>query len=242
LLVAGDPDPAIVHNPGGAAPYLLIGDHAGRLIPWALGDLGVPAEAMERHIAWDIGVAGLGMRLSELLDAPFVRQAYSRLVIDCNRVEGAADACPETSDGQAIPGNAGLTPAAVAQRRAEIHDPYQGAIAAALDARPGVRLLSLHSFTPVMRGFKRPWRVGVLHRNDSPLSRAMLALLRDELGEAAGDNQPYAMDGIDNTVPLHVDARGIDYLELEVRQDLIADEAGQDEMAAFLAGLLRRLN
>lgn len=242
MLVAGDPSPTIVQNSGGAAPWLLIGDHAGRAIPTALGDLGVPAEAMDLHIAWDIGVAGLGARLSALLDAPFIHQAYSRLVIDCNRVRGAVDACPAESDGQPIPANVGLSPEAVARRRAEIHDPYQAAIAAALDERPDARLVSLHSFTPVMRGFARPWRVGVLHRNDSALSRRSVDLLRIDLGAAAGDNQPYAMDGIDNTVPLHVDARGIDYLELEVRQDLIADAAGQDEMAAFLADLFKRLD
>ncbi len=243
MLVAGDPEPAIALNPGGSSPFVLIGDHAGRLIPQALGDLGVPPEAMDRHIAWDIGVAGLGIRLSALLDAPFVRQAYSRLVLDCNRLEGAADAAPAESDGQPVPANAGLSAAEVARRRVEIHDPYQARIAEVLDARAGRRtvLVSLHSFTPVMRGFARPWRVGVLHRNDSAASRAMLALLRAELGDAAGDNQPYAMDGVDNTVPLHVDPRGIEYLELEVRQDLIADDAGQDEMATLLARLLKQV-
>lgn len=222
---------------------MLIGDHAGRLIPKALGDLGAPPEAMDRHIAWDIGVAGLGVRLSALLDAPFIRQAYSRLVLDCNRMVGAADCAPAESDGQAIPANTGITGAEVARRRAEIHDPYQARIAEALDERAGRKtiLVSLHSFTPVMRGFVRPWRVGVLHRNDSAVSRRMLELLRAELGDATGDNQPYAMDGTDNTVPLHVDARGIDYLELEVRQDLIEGEQGQDEMAAFLAKLLKQL-
>jgi predicted N-formylglutamate amidohydrolase len=150
------------------------------------------------------------------------------------------DAAPAVSDGVAVPGNAGLNEAGLAARRREIYTPYQDAIAAALDARAGrpTVLVALHSFTPVMQGFQRPWRVGVLHRNDSALSRRMLALLRAELGEAAGDNQPYAMDGTDNTVPLHADPRGLDYLELEVRQDLLADAAGQDRMAAQIGRLL----
>lgn len=218
---------------------LLLGDHAGRAIPRRLGDLGLPASAMDLHIAWDIGVAGLGERLAERLDACFVRQAYSRLVIDCNRVAGAADAVPAESDGVAIPGNVGLGAGDVAARRTEIYEPYQAAISAVLDerarmGRPTV-LVSLHSFTPVMKGARRPWRLGVLHREDSDLSRRMLARLREALGEGVGDNQPYAMDGTDNTVPLHADPRGLDYLELEARQDLIAEAAGQEALAAFVA-------
>jgi predicted N-formylglutamate amidohydrolase len=244
LLGPGDPSPAIVTNPDGASPFVLFGDHAGRLTPRSLGDLGLPPEAWERHIAWDIGVAGVGERLAAALDAPFIRQAYSRLVIDCNRVPGAADSTPEISDGQPIPGNRGLSAADLAARRDEIYAPYQDRISRALDERERLDrpalLVSLHSFTPVFQGLARPWRFGVLHRNDSDLSRRVLALLRQAFGAAAGDNQPYSMDQIDNTIPLHADARGLDYLELEMRQDLIADAAGQDEIAAVVAELLRK--
>jgi predicted N-formylglutamate amidohydrolase len=194
------------------------------------------------HIAWDIGVAGLGEGLAAALDAVFIRQTYSRLVVDCNRRPDHPGAMPEVSDGVAITGNIGLTPADAAARRAGIYQPYQDAIAAELDRRAAADqptlLISLHSFTPVMDGIARPWRMGVLHRGDSALSARMLALLRAELGDAAGDNQPYRMDETDNTVPLHADPRGLDYLELEVRQDLIADEAGQAREAAFLATTL----
>jgi predicted N-formylglutamate amidohydrolase len=244
LLGPGDPSPVIVSNPGGSAPFLLLGDHAGRLTPQRLGDLGLPPEAWLRHIAWDIGVAGVGERLAAALDAPFIRQAYSRLVIDCNRVPGAADSSPEVSDGHAIPGNTGLSQADLAARRDEIYAPYQDRISRALDERARLGrptlLVSLHSFTPTFQGFRRPWRFGVLHRGDSDLSRRVLSLLREAFGELAGDNQPYSMDQIDNTIPLHADARGLDYLELEMRQDLIADAAGQDEVAAIVAALLRQ--
>ena len=245
MLGPDDLSPFAVVNPGGGSRFLLIGDHAGRAVPKALAGLGVSNEAMERHIAWDIGVAGLGERLAKTLDACFIRQTYSRLVIDCNRQPGAADAIPSVSDGTEIPGNLGLSQADAAARRAEIYAPYQDRIAAVLDARAAAGratlLVSLHSFTPVMAGFARPWRIGVLHRGDSALSRAMLAVLRGKLGdEVVGDNQPYAMDGTDNTIPLHADARGLDYLEIEVRQDLIAEAAGQDVVAALLAPLLER--
>jgi predicted N-formylglutamate amidohydrolase len=242
LLSAGDPEPAIIVNPQGASDILLLGDHAGRAVPAKLGDLGVRSQDMDQHIAWDIGVAGLGTRLSAALDATFIHQAYSRLVIDCNRRPDAADAAPAISDGVTIPANVELTYAQFVLRIAEIFHPYHAAIDAVLDARAARRTLvvSLHSFTPVMEGFVRPWRYGVLHRNDSALSRRVLALLQDALGEAAGDNAPYAMDGRDYTVPQHADPRGLDYLELEVRQDLIADEAGQVEAAAFIADVLTR--
>ena len=242
LLGPDDLSPVIVANPGGASPYLLLGDHAGRAVPAALAGLGLPAEAMDGHIAWDIGIAGLGQRLAVALDAPFIHQAYSRLVIDCNRKPGDPAAAPAVSDGLAIPGNADLPAEAMAHRRAEIYQPYQDAVAAALDRRAAqgrsTLLVSLHSFSPVMQGQARPWRFGVLHRGDSALSRRVLGLLRGRIGEEAGDNQPYAMDQVDNTVPLHADPRGLDYLELEVRQDLIADAAGQDDVGRFLAEVL----
>jgi predicted N-formylglutamate amidohydrolase len=243
LLDADDPPPTVVVNPGGASPILLIGDHAGREVPRALAGLGLRAQAMDLHIAWDIGVAGLGERLARTLDACFIRQAYSRLVIDCNRRPGEAGSIPAVSDGVAVGGNADLGPEAVEARRAEIYQPYQDAIGAELDRRLAAGrptlLVSLHSFTPVFQGQARPWRFGVLHRNDSALSHRVLALLQRELGEAAGDNEPYRMDEVDNTVPLHADPRGLDYLELEVRQDLIADAQRQEAVAAFLAPLLR---
>lgn len=195
---------------------------------------------MDRHIAWDIGVAGLGVRLAQALDAVFIRQAYSRLVIDCNRRPGAAGSIPEISDGVTIPANADLDAGEIAARHDEIYLPYQDAIAAELDRRAPepTLLVSLHSFTPVFQGHARPWRIGVLHRGDSRLSDRMLVLLRRELGAAAGDNQPYRMDEVDNTVPLHADPRGLDYLELEVRQDLIADPDGEAWAAGLIAALL----
>jgi predicted N-formylglutamate amidohydrolase len=242
LLGCDDPSPVIVTNPGGSSPILFIGDHAGRAIPQSLNGLGLPPEALDLHIAWDIGVAGLGERLAGSLDACFIRQAYSRLVIDCNRQPGAADSAPGSSDGVVIPGNLALGPPDLAARREAIYEPYQARIAEELDrrerlGRPSV-LVSLHSFTPVFQGYARPWRFGVLHLRNSALSDRVLALLKRELGTEAGDNEPYAMDQIDNTIPLHVASRALDYLELETRQDLIADATGQDATAGLITTLL----
>ena len=242
LLVAADPPPAAVENPGGASPLVILGDHAGRAIPARLGDLGLASADRERHIAWDIGVEGLGLGLARRLDAVFVRQRYSRLVIDCNRAPGAKNSVVEESDHSPVPGNRGLSAAASEARRTEVFQPYQDAIAAILQARVAARrptlLFSLHSFTPVMDAFQRPWRFGILHRGDSAFSRRVLEALRRHAGDAVGDNQPYAMEGTDYTIPFHADANGLDYVELEVRQDLIADEAGEARWAALLTRLL----
>ena len=212
-------------------------------MPSRLGTLGLSEPDLSRHIAWDIGVASLGRRLSERLGATFVAQRFSRLVIDCNRDPARADAMPAVSDGSAIPGNTDLSSDERAARVAQVFTPYHAAIAAELDARtargPQTLVVALHSFTPVMGGFVRPWRFGVLHLGGSPFSDALLARLRadPDAGEV-GDNAPYAMDGIDFTVPHHAIRRGLDYAELEVRQDLLGDDAGQDAVAEILLRVL----
>jgi predicted N-formylglutamate amidohydrolase len=242
LLVAGDAHPAIVEKTRGCSPIVLFGDHAGRAIPARLGDLGLSGPDRDRHIAWDIGVAGLGRALSARLDAVFIRQRYSRLVIDCNRAPGAPGSIAEVSDGTHVPGNQGLDAEASDARRREVFQPYQDAIAQVVGERAAsgrrTLLFSLHSFTPVMAAFERPWRFGILHRGDSVFSQRMLEALRTHVGEAVGDNQPYAMDNIDFTIPFHADANGLDYVELEVRQDLIATAMQQSEMAGFLAPVI----
>jgi predicted N-formylglutamate amidohydrolase len=243
LLAAEDRMPAVVRNGGAASPFLLLGDHAGREVPRALGDLGLHARDWDRHIAWDIGVAGLGEMLCEALGATFIRQRFSRLVIDCNRDPARADAIPEVSDGARIPGNTNLTPEQRQARHDAVAAPYHAAIAAELDARAArglpTILVSLHSFTPQMNAFARPWRFGVLHAGDSAFSRAALARLRAELGaDLVGDNEPYRMDEVDFTIPHHCRPRGLDYLELETRQDLLLDDAGQREVADRLSRLL----
>jgi predicted N-formylglutamate amidohydrolase len=233
-----------VRNPGGSSPWLLVGDHAGREIPLQLENLGLPATALDLHIACDIGVATLGALLSDALDATFIAQRYSRLVIDCNRDPGRPDAIAEISDGVAVPGNHGLTAAARDSRVREIFEPYHARIAEEIAARNERRtfLLALHSFTPVMGGVARPWRFGVLHLGGSPASDAVLSALRAALGDdLVGDNAPYAMDGIDYTAPRHAIAAGLDYLELEVRQDLITHAPGQAEVAAMLGPMLQSI-
>ena len=243
MLTPDEPEPAAIVNPAGRAPFLLIGDHGGRRVPRGLADLGLPDAELARHIGWDIGVTALGERLAAALDATFVHQIYSRLVIDCNRASDAPDAMPTVSDGTVVPGNAALDDGRRAARVAAIHAPYHAAIAATIARRTAggqaTALVALHSFTPAMRGVARPWHCGILHdgANDA-LSRAMLAGLRAEGDLVVGDNEPYAMDSIDYTIPRHAFAAGLPYVEVEVRQDLLADAAGIAAWAARLARLL----
>ena len=243
MLCGEDPAPISLFNQGGTSPYLILGDHAGRAIPRSLDKLGLDVSALDLHIAWDIGVAGLGKRLAEKLDACFISQAYSRLVIDCNRDLDNDGSIAANSDGIVIPGNLDLSTADRTARQVAIHRPYHAAITAELDRRIArgqpTLLVSAHSFTPVFEGFARPWLYGVLHREDSRLSDRMLGLLQEEFGDAVGDNQPYRLDENDYTVPHHADPHQLDYLELEVRQDLLAQKAGQEKAAVLIAGLLK---
>lgn len=222
------------------SPFVLIGDHAGAAIPAALGDLGLSAADRSRHIALDIGVEGLGRSLSERLGAPFLWQAYSRLVIDCNRDPGDDKSIAAESDGTPVPGNRGLSQADREARRREIFEPYQRAIADLLERRAerslDTVLVSLHSFTPVMGGERRSWDIGVLHdgRRDA-FALAVLAALRRRGELTIGDNQPYRMDDTDYTVPRHAYPRDLPYLELEVRQDLLEGTRKIETMADLLA-------
>ncbi|HZF97674.1 MAG TPA: N-formylglutamate amidohydrolase [Pseudoxanthomonas sp.] len=242
LLAADEPPCFTVHRPQGRSPFVLIADHAGQRVPRALNDLGLPQSELDRHIGWDIGIAGVTRLLADALDAVAILQTYSRLVIDCNRPLGAPGSIAAASDGTAVPGNADLRPADAAARAREIFVPYHRRIAAALDARSGPRppvLIAMHSFTPVFAGVARPWHAGVLYHRDARLARPLLQALGEEPGLLVGDNQPYSVsDATDYAIPVHGERRGLPHVELEIRQDLIADEKGQAQWAQRLARML----
>jgi predicted N-formylglutamate amidohydrolase len=243
LLAPDDPPPVRVLRLEGRSDFVLTADHAGRAIPKRLGMLGLPEDELARHIAWDIGIAGVTEHLSEGLGAAAVLQNYSRLVIDCNRQPGLDSSIPTVSELTAIPGNEGLSSDEREARRREIFQPYHDRIEALLDARraSGRRtlLIAMHSFTPVFKSVARDVEVGILYNRDMRLPHIMLDLLRREGDLNVGDNQPYAVGDLsDYTVPVHGERRGLPHVEIEIRQDLIADAAGQAAWAARLARLL----
>jgi predicted N-formylglutamate amidohydrolase len=243
LLDYDEPGPVALDNETGSSVFFLTCDHAGRAFPRRLGRLGLPESETLRHIAWDIGIGAVGQRLSRLLDAAVVLQTYSRLVIDCNRDPNVPSSIPEISEITEIPGNRGLGEEARAARVEAIFRPYHNTIAAALDrrvaeARESV-LVALHSFTPVFKGVSRPWQVAVLFNRDRRLAHSLAELLRAEGNLFVGENEPYAVSDLsDYTVPVHGERRGLPHVEIEIRQDLIADSAGQEEWAERLARLL----
>ncbi len=243
LLDPDEPYPVTLDNEAGRSVFFLTGDHAGRAIPRRLDGLGLPEHETERHIAWDIGIGAVGRQLSRLLDAAMVVQTYSRLVIDCNRDPEVPSSIPEISEMTAIPGNRGLGEAARAARVEAIFRPYHDAIAAALDRRAAAGrasvLVALHSFTPVFKGVGRPWHAAVLYNRDPRLAHSLFQLLSAEDGLVIGENEPYAVSDLtDYTVPVHGERRGLPHVEIEIRQDLITDPAGQTAWAERLARLL----
>ena len=250
LLAPDEPAAFSLARENGPSPFVLICDHAGRRIPRALGDLGVSAGERERHIAWDIGAAGVASRLSEHLDAFFIQQTYSRLVIDCNRPLDVAGSIVTRSELTDVPGNVGIDDASRLLRAREIFNPYHDRIASELNRRVEAKLpailVSVHSFTPVYLGKSRPWHIGMLYGRDARIAKILLDRIRAEGEWNVGDNEPYAVTPItDYAIPVHGEGRGIPNIGLEIRQDLIADEAGQrawaERIARWLEPLLNEL-
>ncbi len=224
-----DPPPFAVVNPDGEAPVVLVCDHASNIIPGGLNRLGLGAVALSQHIAWDIGAAQVARLLAERLDAPAVLAGYSRLVIDCNRSPGDPTSIAQVSDGIVIPGNLDLDDAAAESRLNEVFWPYHHAITQMLAHRwrhgrgRAPTLIAIHSFTPVMNDFRRPWQIGVLWNRDPRLALPILTRLRLDPGLCVGDNEPYSGREVVFTMATHGGAAGLSHVEIEIRQDLIAD-------------------
>lgn len=244
-LLAGD-EPAVfeILCEYGVSPFLLTCDHAGRRIPRRLGTLGLTEQDLGRHIAWDIGAAAVTRFLAEDLDAFAILQTYSRLVIDCNRPPVADDSIPTISEHTEIGCNRALSPEERQMRLDTIFAPYHERIARELDsrqrnARPAI-LVAIHSFTPVFRGVSRPWHVGVLFNRDARLARHMAAAF-GSLGDlVVGENEPYTVSDVsDYTIPVHGEQRDLPHVEIEIRQNLIADERGQRTWAKHIAWACR---
>jgi predicted N-formylglutamate amidohydrolase len=243
LLHPDEPAPYHIIVGAPASPWVLTCDHASNRIPRALGTLGLPAGEIDRHIGWDIGAAAVTVGLAARLGAWAILQNYSRLVIDCNRPPGVASSIPVRSENTDIPGNVGLSGQQTAQRRAAIFDPYHAAIETELNRRASLNearcFVAVHSFTPIYDSVARPMHAAVLYNRDNRLAHALGDLLRSEPGLIIGDNEPYNVsDETDYGVPVHAELRSLPYVELEIRQDLIATPPGQSEWIDRLSRLL----
>jgi predicted N-formylglutamate amidohydrolase len=243
LLAPDEPAPFELVADSAASPFLITCDHAGNRLPRALGDLGLPASELDRHIAWDLGAAGMARELARALGACAVLQTYSRLVIDCNRRPGVPSSIAELSESTIIPGNQALSAGEAEQRTRDIFEPYHRCIVQELArrsraAQPTV-LIAMHSFTPSYRGVARPWHVGVLYNRDTRLAHALLELLRRDPELVVGDNEPYSVSDLsDYGVVEYGERLGNPHVEIEIRQDLLGDEPAQARWAKRFAELL----
>jgi predicted N-formylglutamate amidohydrolase len=234
--------PVLVHGAARAARWLVTCDHASNRVPpeVAGGDLGVAAADMARHIAWDVGAAGVAVALADALGAPCVLSTFSRLVIDPNRGEDDPTLVMRLYDGTIVPGNARIGADEIARRLATFYRPYHAEIARLAARRADTVIVAVHSFTPCLRGRpRRPWHVGVLYSPRDPrLSRALLARLRAEPDLCVGDNAPYSGHLPGDAIDRHALTPGRHNTLIEVRNDLIAEAGGQRAWGMRLAPLL----
>ena len=235
-------EPFTILGAGRPARWLVTCDHASNRVPpeVAGGDLGIAAEDMARHIAWDVGAAGVATALGELLDAPVILSDFSRLVIDPNRGEDDPTLLMKLYDGTIIPANRHADAAEVERRLALFHRPYHQALSRLVEARDDPVILSIHSFTPCLRGrAPRPWQVGVLYSHLDPrLSRHFLAHLVARPDLCVGDNEPYLGHLPGDAIDRHALSAGRHNTLIELRNDLISTPEGQRAWAERLAPLL----
>jgi predicted N-formylglutamate amidohydrolase len=245
--MAGSANSAFEAVPGALdSGALIICDHASNAIPPAYGTLGLPSEALDRHIAYDIGAAEVTRALAAQLGAPAVLSTYSRLLIDPNRGLEDPTLVMRYSDGAIVPGNAYADPSEIVRRSRLFWTPYREEIAATVDAMIATgeppALISIHSFTPVMRSLARPWKIGVLWDRDGRIPKPLIEALiaeRDLRADEVGDNEPYDGALAGDTIDEVATSRGLANALIEIRQDLIAERNNAAAWAERLGRVLR---
>ncbi|UCH40527.1 MAG: N-formylglutamate amidohydrolase [Gammaproteobacteria bacterium] len=245
MIGPDDPPPFTIINEQGQGKVLLVGDHVSNEIPKSLHNLGLDAESLEQHIAYDIGTRKLINHLSQHLDAPAVLAGYSRLVVDLNRSLEDDSVMPEVSDNTVVPGNQDMSAEHRNQRIHSFYTPYRKAVDSMLhrfrDNGIVPAFISIHSFTPEMAGFARPWHVGILWDKDPRIPVPLMQNLRAHPDDFnIGDNEPYSgKHPADYTIDHHAEASGIPHVSIEIRQDLVNTEDGAECWATILDDALR---
>ena len=232
--------PFFIHGADRPGRWLITCDHASNTVPPQInsGCLGLSPADMERHIACDVGAAGVALELTQHLDSPAILSNFSRLVIDPNRGEDDPTLLMKLYDGTIIPGNRHADLCEIEKRLDLCYRPYHAALKR-LSERAGMVLLSIHSFTPRLEGRPpRPWEVGVLHADDDRLAKPLIAALAAQGGAPVGENQPYGGHLPGDAVERHALSDGRPNVLIELRNDLIKKESGQIEWAARLAPVL----
>jgi predicted N-formylglutamate amidohydrolase len=239
-------NPVRITNRNGRSPIVLICDHASNFIPRRFGDLGLGKRELESHIAWDPGALPVARALAKALDATLIESRFSRLLIDCNRPLDAPDLICPVSENTAGPGNANLSLQERQERVALSWQPFHEAVEQLIKERllqdRETTLVSIHSFTPVYKGVKRPWHIGILHDEDRSIADPLIAALKASDGIVVGDNEPYSpADRVYFTLERHGRSRGLSCAMIEIRNDEIGDEACQERWAGLLAPILAGL-
>lgn len=233
LLTRGEPKAVTTLNARGKGRGLILCDHSSKRVPKSLKGLGISKKELSRHIGWDIGTEDIGVHMCKTLDMPGVFSGYSRLVIDLNRHPDSHECIIEKSDHTPIPANIGITPAARRMRMREVYEPYQKEVGRQIDRlvkkHKTPLIIAIHSYTPKMDGKKRPWHIAILWNGQKKIATKVLRELRQQNPKLiVGDNEPYTMQdgrywGL--TVYRHAQLRGIPYIFVEFRQDLVDTKA-----------------
>lgn len=234
-------DPYHIIGKDRPARWLITCDHATNTVPPCVGggDLGLAPEDMARHIAYDVGAAGVTRHLAKLMDAPAILTNYSRLVIDPNRGEDDPTLLMKLYDGTVIPANRHADQAERQRRLDAFHRPYHAALADLAARHDDTVILAMHSYTPRLKGHAlRPWHIAVLHDLDSRLATPLLDRLRQETDLCVGENEPYGghLDG--DSIDRHAVRHGRINALIEIRNDLIETDAQQRGWAERLAPIL----
>lgn len=222
----------------GRSPIILVCEHASPYIPTVFRDLGISPAARGSHVAWDPGAMAVAEAMSLAFDATLVSSLVSRLVYDLNRPPKAPSAMPVRSEAFDVPGNRDLTDAERRARVSGYYTPFRDRLASEIAGRTDPIIVTIHSFTPIFNGQTRDVEIGILHDSDSRLADAMLQL---ETKHDVRRNAPYGpKDGVTHTLKEHAIAHGHLNVMIEIRNDLIADEASQAAMAQTLAGWIEQ--
>lgn len=239
-------DSVRVTNRNGRGAYVLTCDHASNFMPPEFGTLGLPEDALGRHIAWDPGALAVARLMAAAMDAPLVETCISRLVLDCNRPLDAPDLVPPVSETTLIPGNAQLSSQEREARIARCWRPFHDTVEAVVEDRLArgleTRLVSVHSFTPVYKGMNRPWQIGIIHDDDTRLALPLITALKGIAGLTVGANEPYSpADRVYFTLERHARSRALPCAMIEIRNDQVIDAAGHRKWAELLSALLSQI-